>query len=84
VAPLVGALLWKRSQRGWSLVSLQMKNRFKSCLIFLFKIFKDTLEEMQRYVTILFATTCDYVLFATTFATTYQLHQIWGGFAIIL
>jgi hypothetical protein len=43
-----------------------------------------TLEEMWGYATILFATTCDYVSFVTTFATTYQLHQIWGGFATIL
>jgi hypothetical protein len=39
---------------------------------------------MWGYSTILFATTCDYVSFATTFATTYQLHQIWGGFMTIL
>jgi len=38
-----------------------------------------TLKQMQGYVTILFATTCDYMLFATT-----NQHQIWGGFASIL
>jgi hypothetical protein len=43
-----------------------------------------SLEEMWGYATILFTTICDYVSFATTFATTYQLHQIWGGFATIL
>jgi hypothetical protein len=42
------------------------------------------LKEMWGYTTILFATTCDYVSFVTTFATTIQLHQICGGFAIIL
>ncbi len=35
----------------------------------------------EGYATIQFATTCDYVSFATIFAITYQLHQIWGGFA---
>jgi len=39
---------------------------------------------MWGYATILFVTTCDYVSFATTFATMYQFHQIWGGFATIL
>ncbi len=37
------------------------------------------LEEMWGYATILFATTCNYVSFLTTFATTYQLfHQNLG------
>jgi hypothetical protein len=44
----------------------------------------NSLEEMWEYATILFATTCDYVSFVTIFATIYQLHQIWGGFATIL
>jgi len=39
---------------------------------------------MWGYVFILFLTTCDYMLFATTFVTTYQLHQISTWFAIIL
>jgi hypothetical protein len=43
-----------------------------------------SLEEMKGYATIQFATACDYVSFATTSAITYQLHQIWGGFATIL
>jgi hypothetical protein len=43
-----------------------------------------TLKEMWGYATIIFATTCDYVSFVAIFATTYQLHQIWGGFATIL
>jgi hypothetical protein len=38
---------------------------------------KLSLKEMWGYATILFAITCDYVSFATTFATTYQLHQTW-------
>jgi surface polysaccharide O-acyltransferase-like enzyme len=42
------------------------------------------LEEMWGYATILFVTPCNYVSFVTTFATTYQLYQIWGGFATIL
>jgi hypothetical protein len=49
---------------------------------FCFSIF--SLEEMWGYVTILFATTCNYVSFTITFATIYQLHQIWGRFATIL
>jgi hypothetical protein len=44
----------------------------------------NTLEEIWGYSTILFVITCDYVLFVTTFATSYQLHQIWGGFATTL
>jgi len=43
-----------------------------------------TLKEMWGYVTILFATTCDYVSFVTIFATMYQFHRIWEGFATIL
>jgi len=43
-----------------------------------------TQEKMWGYVTILFATICDYVWFVIIFATTYQLHQIWGGFVTIL
>jgi hypothetical protein len=43
-----------------------------------------TLKEMWGYATILFVTTCDYLSFVTIFTTTYQLHQIWGGFATIL
>jgi hypothetical protein len=39
-----------------------------------------TLEDFWGYATNLFAATCDYV----SFVTTYQLNQIWGGFAIIL
>jgi hypothetical protein len=42
------------------------------------------LGKIWGYATILFATTCDYVLFTITFATTYQLHQFWGGFVTIL
>jgi hypothetical protein len=38
---------------------------------------KLSLAEMWGYATILFAITCDYVLFPITFAATYQLHQIW-------
>jgi len=47
-------------------------------------IYVVAIEEMWEYATILFAITCNYVSFAITFATTYQLHQIWGGFATIL
>jgi hypothetical protein len=43
-------------------------------------IYVVAIEEMWGYATILFATTCDYM----SFVTTYQLHQIWGGFATIL
>jgi hypothetical protein len=42
------------------------------------------LEEMWEYANILFAITCNYVLFVSIFATTYQLHQVWGGFATII
>jgi hypothetical protein len=41
---------------------------------------KHPLKEMWGYATILFAIICNYV----SFATTYQLHQIWGGFMTIL
>jgi hypothetical protein len=42
------------------------------------------LRKFWGHATILFATTCDYVSFVTTFVTTYQIHQIWGGFVTIL
>ncbi len=55
-------------------------------VIHLFVLFEHwySLEEIWGYATTQFATTCDYVSFTTTFATTYQLDQIWGGFATIL
>jgi hypothetical protein len=43
-------------------------------------MFQLSLEEIWGYSTILFATTSDYVPVVITFATIYQLHQIWGGF----
>jgi hypothetical protein len=38
-------------------------------------IYVMAIAKMWGYATILFATTCDYVSFAITFAITYQLHQ---------
>ncbi len=58
-------------------------NRHKCHLFVLFE-HRYSIEKIWGYATILCATTCDYVLFTTTFTTIYQLHQIWGGFATIL
>jgi len=49
---------------------------------FCFLVF--SLKEMWGYATILFVTTCNYVSSTITFATIYQLHQIWKGFATVL
>jgi hypothetical protein len=55
-------------------------------VIHLFVLFEHrySIEKIWGYATIICATTCDYVLFTTTFITIYQLHQIWGRFATIL
>jgi hypothetical protein len=40
-------------------------------------VVNNALEKMWGYENLLIATACDYMLFMTTFTTTYQLHQIW-------
>jgi len=40
-------------------------------------VVNNALEKMWGYENLLFATACNYMLFMITFATIYQLHQIW-------
>ncbi len=40
-------------------------------------VVNNALEKMWGYENLLFTTACDFMLFVTPFATTYQLHQIW-------
>ncbi len=40
-------------------------------------VVNNALEKMWGYENLLFAIACNYMLFMITFATIYQLHQIW-------
>ncbi len=44
----LGLHCWNASQRGRSLISLQMNHKFTKCLIFLFKILKDNKDFFHR------------------------------------